>query len=99
MCWGTDETGLCAGLPLSGKALSFYLNRTRKETNSLSAAEYLGLHEATKMSLGVRTVRVVCPVQQKALKFREQIYNHPSSHFPLPQTKTLNTSCVKQNIL
>jgi len=67
--------------------------------DSLSAAEHLGLHEATKMSLRVRTVRVVCLVQRKALKLRETIYNHPSSHFPLHQTKTLKNSCAKQKIL
>lgn len=68
-------------------------------TNCLSTAGYLGLHEATKSSLGIRTVCMVCPVQKSASKVQEKVYGHPSSHFPLHQAKTLKSSCAKDNIL
>lgn len=82
-------------VPPFSKALSLYLNKEGKETGSLPTAELSGLREATKPSLWVRTVPVVCPAHQKALKFLKKIYNHPSSHFPMPQTKTLKNSCAQ----
>lgn len=94
-CWGTYEAVLSAGIPLSGKALSLCLNRKRKRRPIVCLLQNIWDCMRLLNCLWVRTGRVVCPVQQKALKFREKIYNHPSSHFPLPQTKTLKNRLCK----